>query len=156
VLAALAACGAAGDEFTFLGFPPTRSKARSSWFLRLEHVGGVVVFFEAPHRIRRTLEDLLKILGDRDVFVGRELTKAHETSVKRPISNILKELREPIGEFTVVLEIGQKPEIVAGRAESDLSSRRQALAQVARDHGLTANQLYRAIEDAKHSVRRPT
>jgi 16S rRNA (cytidine1402-2'-O)-methyltransferase len=119
-------------------------------------VRGVAVFFEAPHRIRKTLEDLLQSLGDREVFIGRELTKAHETSVISPISRILKELKEPIGEFTIVVEIGQKPESVLERTEPALSSRRQALAQVAQEHGLTANQLYRAIEDTKKSVRRPT
>jgi 16S rRNA (cytidine1402-2'-O)-methyltransferase len=156
VLAALTASGVVGDEFTFLGFPPTRSKARSLWFQRLGQVGGVAIFFEAPHRIRRTLEDLLATLGDRDVFIGREMTKAHETSVIRPISRALTELKRPIGEFTIVVEIGHKTENRDAAAEIELSSRRQALAQVAQDHGLTANQLYRVIEDAKKSVRRPT
>jgi 16S rRNA (cytidine1402-2'-O)-methyltransferase len=156
VLAALTASGATGNEFTFLGFPPTRSKARSLWFERLGHVTGIAVFFEAPHRIKKTLEDLQEKFGDIEVFVGREMTKTHETSVKSPISLIVRDLNEPLGEFTIVVEIGQQPEFMAGGAETEPSSRRQALAQVARDHGLTANQLYRAIEEAKKLVGRPT
>ena len=51
ILAALAASGLSYDSFTFLGFPPTKSKERKAWFDRLVRVGGTVVFFEAPHRI---------------------------------------------------------------------------------------------------------
>src|SRR5262245_6559195 len=148
VLAALTASGAAADEFTFLGFPPTRLKARSLWFQRLENVNGVAIFFEAPHRIRRTLEDLLERLGDCDVFVCREMTKIHEASVKSPISQAIARIKEPVGEFTIVVEIGHKPEYEKGAADAGPKSRRQALAQLAQEHGLTANELYRAIEDA--------
>src|SRR5437763_10120720 len=52
ILAALAASGLQAESFTFLGFPPIRSKDRKSWFERLQVAGGIVVFFEAPHRIR--------------------------------------------------------------------------------------------------------
>jgi 16S rRNA (cytidine1402-2'-O)-methyltransferase len=156
VLAALAVSGFAGNEFRFLGFPPIRSKDRSTWFERLTEAPGTVIFFEAPHRIRHTLQELAIFIGDRPIIVARELTKAHETVVKRPISNILAELLEPRGEFTVVFDVGRKTESVDVRAELVERSRRQALSNVAREHGLTANQLYRAIEDAKKSVERQT
>ena len=156
VLAALTASGTSSAEFTFLGFPPTRSKARIDWFERLSRTEGAAVFFEAPHRIRQTLGELQGLLGDREIFVGRELTKTHETSVKRQISSVLKDLEKPLGEFTVVLEIGHKTDSSAVLDTVTSRSRRQAVAAVAKDHGLTANQLYRAIEDAKKSVKQPT
>jgi 16S rRNA (cytidine1402-2'-O)-methyltransferase len=149
VMTALSGSGATGSEFTFLGFPPPRSKARSEWFARLGRVEGTAVFFEAPHRIRQTLADLIKILGDRHIFVARELTKIHETLVKRNISAWLLELDDPVGEFTVVVDIGHKPESLGLDDDVPTDSRRKAVASVARAHGLTANQLYRAIEDAK-------
>ena len=155
VMAALTASGTAYPDFTFLGFPPTRSKARSGWFNRLTRVEGTAVFFESPHRIRQTLAELKGVLGDREIVIGRELTKVHENLVKQHISDALDALTSPIGEFTVVIEIGHTTE--NNRGSDDLpDSRRQAVALVAKDHGLTANQLYRAIEELKKSGTRPT
>ena len=62
-LAALAVSGLPTDAFTFMGFPPTRSKDRKCWFERVAAVRGTIVFFEAPHRIRQTLGDLLQQLA---------------------------------------------------------------------------------------------
>src|SRR4051812_34543428 len=92
VLAALAVSGLPTDTFTFLGFPPTRSKDRKAWFERLQTIGGTIVFFEAPHRIRGTLDDLVRIAGDVDVLLAREVTKAHEQLVRGPISKVSAEL----------------------------------------------------------------
>jgi 16S rRNA (cytidine1402-2'-O)-methyltransferase len=151
VLAALTASGSSPDTFTFLGFPPARSKARTEWFQRLRQASGIVVFFEAPHRIRVTLEELQRAIGDQEVFIGRELTKLHESLVKCHISTFLADGTEPVGEFTVVVEIGLLPEIERASDLKDTKTRRQALSAVARDHGMTANQLYKAIEWAKKS-----
>jgi 16S rRNA (cytidine1402-2'-O)-methyltransferase len=82
ILAAVAASGLGDGTFLFLGFPPTRARDRSAWFKRARDVRGTLVFFEAPHRILRTLTDLQTAVGDCEVAVGRELTKAHEELVK--------------------------------------------------------------------------
>src|SRR5215510_6899047 len=82
ILAALAASGLPHDSFTFLGFPPIKGKERRVWFERLKTVGRTVVFFEAPHRIARTLEELASKIGNRPIFLGRELTKSHEELVR--------------------------------------------------------------------------
>ena len=81
VVAALAISGFEEETFTFLGFPPTRSKDRAVWISRLASNTGTVVFFEAPHRLRETLGQISRLIGDRHVSVGRELTKAHEEFV---------------------------------------------------------------------------
>jgi 16S rRNA (cytidine1402-2'-O)-methyltransferase len=106
-LAALAASGLPTETFTFLGFPPTRASDRGRWLADVRSAGRTVVFFEAPHRIRQTLQDLLHSLGDSYIVVGRELTKIHEELVRGPISMVLKALREPLGEYTVVIDVGQ-------------------------------------------------
>ena len=166
VLTALAASGVAGDTFSFLGFPPVRSKDRKLWFERLMHVGGTVVFFEAPHRIRRTLEEMHRTVGDCQVAVGRELTKKHEELVRGPITLALKALETPIGEFTVVIKFGHITDnVVLGVPGSyDLVSefaemtgpgrqtRRRAVATLARKHGLAPNVVYQALENVKKSV----
>jgi 16S rRNA (cytidine1402-2'-O)-methyltransferase len=178
VLTALVASGLPLDQFTFLGFPPIRSNDRRLWFEQLAHVRGTVVFFESPHRISSTLTDLRAIAGDCEIAVGRELTKLHEELVIGPISRVLERLKAPKGEFTIVANIGRTTDI-EGRDEkarsnnrsngpfgpneghqsvgsAQLESRRQAVASLARAHGLTANQLYAAIERAKKSGERPT
>jgi 16S rRNA (cytidine1402-2'-O)-methyltransferase len=164
-VAALAVSGLPTDSFSFLGFPPTRSKAKSDWFERARSIGGTIVFFEAPHRIRETLERLRREVGDCPVVVCRELTKKHEELVRGPISAVLNKLAVPIGEFTVVADVGHKtdnsgatvPEpykILAEFGEltkSDGVSRRRAVATLARRHGIPANLVYELIETAKKS-----
>src|SRR5262249_55867438 len=90
VMAALAASGLDSGAFSFLGFPPIRAKDRTKWFDRMRTMLGTVVFFEAPHRIKSTLEELLARIGDRPAVVCRELTKVHETLVRGPISGLIK------------------------------------------------------------------
>ena len=165
VMAALSISGLSTETFAFLGFPPTRPKDRKAWFERLLRVEGTVVFFEAPHRIRLTLEELLRSAGDIPVVVARQLTKLHEQLVRGPISAVLSQPVTERGEFTVVAEIGRMPDIVTAErpsAESLLaelgeltksvgSSKRRAVAALARRHGMSANDVYRDLETAKKS-----
>jgi len=166
VLTALAASGLPTDSFTFLGFPPTRSKDRKIWFDRAKAVNGTLVFFEAPHRIVQTLEELRRVAGDCEVAVGRELTKAHEELVRGPISTVLLNLKETRGEFTVVVNIGQLTENIETGPPTDETvavefgemtakpgvTRRKAISALARKHGMAANDVYEALERAKKSV----
>jgi 16S rRNA (cytidine1402-2'-O)-methyltransferase len=160
---ALAASGIAGQTFTFLGFPPTRAKDRAAWLDELRRAGRPVVFFEAPHRIRETLSQIARTVGNCQVSVARELTKAHEEFVRGPINDVLERLPSPLGEFTVVLDIGLITENAAVEAPSDEAivlefgritavgglSRRRVINQLARTYGLPPNQVYETIERAK-------
>jgi 16S rRNA (cytidine1402-2'-O)-methyltransferase len=162
-ITALAASGIGGQTFTFLGFPPIRSKDRKLWFAELRSAGRPVVFFEAPHRIRDTLGQIERMVGDIYISVARELTKAHEEFVRGPISAVLGRLPAPLGEFTVVADIGHKTELASPEPASanDLMvelgqmtlngglSRRQAIGRLAKTHGLPPNEVYQAIEQAK-------
>jgi len=166
VMAALAASGMPTETFSFLGFPPTRSKARSDWFVRLRQLRGTVVFFEAPHRIERTLADLMEAVGDCEILIGRELTKTHETLVKQPISLVLHDGLRAQGEFTVVAYIGHTTEKTAAEPPESASlfrefcemtnntqvERRTVIRQLAKRYGLTANAVYKAIEEGRKSV----
>jgi 16S rRNA (cytidine1402-2'-O)-methyltransferase len=162
-VAALSVSGLSSGTFTFLGFPPTRSKARTDWFERARTIGGTIVFFEAPHRIRATLEQLQATVGDCRVSVARELTKAHEELVRGPISSVLKTLVAPLGEFTVVADLGHKTDIVPARTVSAPAMlvefgemtkngalrRRQAIASLARKYSRSVNEVYETLEKAK-------
>ena len=104
VLAALVSSGLAGASFTFAGFPPFRSHARTRWFAALAREPRPFVFFEAPHRIDASLRDLHAAAGDRTIAVCRELTKIHEESLVGPVADVRSRLTKPRGEFTVVVE----------------------------------------------------
>jgi 16S rRNA (cytidine1402-2'-O)-methyltransferase len=161
VIAALAASGFPTQEFVFLGFPPTRSKDRQRWLEALHSETRLAVFFEAPHRVRRTLGDLRDYLGgDRTVAVCRELTKVHEEFVLRPIYQHLEYFSDPKGEFTILVPsslitsgVRTAPTVEQLHVEfGELtniggSSRRQALKVLADRHGLAVNDLYRLIGD---------
>jgi 16S rRNA (cytidine1402-2'-O)-methyltransferase len=165
VLATLAVAGLPTETFCFLGFPPTRSKDRKQWFVKLREHVGTVVFFEAPHRILRTLAELKELLGDPEVVIGRELTKAHEELVRGPISRVSERLSGPRGEICVALSIGQKTEttLTASPDTNRLgfeygemtnnrqTSRREAISALAKRHGLSSKEIYRRLEDAKKS-----
>ena len=163
---ALTASGFPADSFTFLGFPPTRANDRSEWMAQLRSAGRTVIFYEAPHRIRATLEQILTAVGDCEVLVGRELTKFHEELVRGPISVALEHLKQPIGEFTVVADIGRMPRHELARRATDEDivrefgymtatgrfTRRQAITAVSRKHQRSPNEVYEAVERAKKLV----
>jgi 16S rRNA (cytidine1402-2'-O)-methyltransferase len=166
VVAALAASGFPADTFTFLGFPPTRSNDRDKGLADLRSAGRTVVFFEAPHRIRETLEELQRTLGDCSVAVARELTKTHEQLVKGPISEVLGGVANPRGEYTVVVDVGQiqkrsaRPESLSPAdilaefgelTDQATLTRRRAVTALAKRHRLRPNEVYRAIERGKKS-----
>ncbi len=163
ILTALVASGLPTHAFTFAGFPPARALARDRWFGALADRPETLVFFEAPHRVRQTLESALRVLGDRPAAVCRELTKVHETLVRGPISSILASLDEPRGEFTVVIGPAEADEEEAPElpddsrllsefyqlTESDGLARRDALSRLATRYRSPARQVYAALERAK-------
>jgi 16S rRNA (cytidine1402-2'-O)-methyltransferase len=117
VAAALSGAGFAADRFVFLGFPPRGGEDRKEWLAQLAEETRTVVFFEAPHRIRKTLADLAPNLGDRQIVVARELTKTHEEWVDSPIRS--GDISE-IGEFTVVLAPAGEPMLDRQDVEASL------------------------------------
>jgi 16S rRNA (cytidine1402-2'-O)-methyltransferase len=169
VAAIVSGAGIGHDGFVFAGFPPSRSKARKSWLRALVDEDRPIVLFEAPHRIRELLADLKEILGDRTVTLGRELTKAHEELVIRPISRHLLALDTPRGEFTVVLHPAEGsstreiplPEPVdlmrefGELTESGRFSRHDALRSLAQRHQLPRREVFKLLEKAKEIGRKP-
>jgi 16S rRNA (cytidine1402-2'-O)-methyltransferase len=156
-IAALSASGIPAEQFSFVGFPPPRGRARTDWFAALAGEPRTFIVYEAPHRIRQTLSDLLNALGNRTVAVGRELTKLHESLVVQPISSHLETLGEPRGEFTLVVappdrsEVGQSTYTTDGvlREFSHLKdqgqSPRQAIRTLATKYALPSREIYQMV-----------
>ena len=164
-LALLSASGLQGTGFVFAGFPPNRSKARLEWLRNLANEPKLLIFYEAPHRIHRTLEDLLAVFGDRSLAIGRELTKVHESLAVRPISAHLAHLDVSRGEFTLVLEgrarakpSRSKPAARQLAAEfGELTNngavgRREAIRELARNYEISAREVFALLEEAKKSA----
>ena len=104
-IAALSISGLPTDSFVFEGFLPSKHTARVKHLEALKDEKRTLVFYEAPHRIIATVEDLLKVLGDRKAVVTRELTKMHEEAIRGSLSEVLSRLHSGSikGEFTIIL-----------------------------------------------------
>lgn len=105
VATALSVCGFDVSQHIFLGFWPKKKK--NEYLKLIAEIEMSVVFFESPHRILKTLQFLADEIGQRRVFVGRELTKMHETHYRGSFSDVVEELeleKHLKGEIVVVVE----------------------------------------------------
>jgi 16S rRNA (cytidine1402-2'-O)-methyltransferase len=161
-IAAISASGMGGDGFLFGGFPPARAAARAAWLSRLAGELRPVVLYEAPHRIKATLQDLFAAFGDRTVALGRELTKTHEELVVQPISAHLSAIDEGRGEYTLVIGPAEgstkQTEMPMPKAlfeefglltENGAIGRRAAIKQLAVKYGLSARTVYSMVEKGR-------
>jgi 16S rRNA (cytidine1402-2'-O)-methyltransferase len=162
VIAAVAAGGLPTDAFEFHGFLPAKSGQRRTALEALRSAGHTVVLYEAPHRIRETLEDIASVLGpDRPVVIARELTKVHEEFIRGKVKDVLSRVqgRELKGEITLLLGAGESQPAV--EAAKDLSTRlreimreqgmdeKAALKVLAKERGLAKSEVYREVQRAR-------
>ena len=166
VVTALVASGFPTAPVTFMGFAPARAKDRASWLSDVATIKSTVVFFETPHRIRALLDEAVHILGERPLFVGRELTKTHQEYLRGTADAIGKCLKLPRGEFTVVVApLAIQPNISGPAPQgSKLTdefglltefrglTRRAAIAELASKYGLSSREVYARLEAAKRPV----
>ena len=106
LITALIVSGLPSSPFIFSGFLPRKKVKRIKYLKELKENKETIIFFESPHRLLSTLEDILNTIGDRRITVGRELTKKFEEISRGKVSQVLKKFKEnkPQGEFTLVLE----------------------------------------------------
>ncbi len=154
-IAALVVSGLPSDRWVFEGFLPRRAGERRARLRALRNDERTVVLVESPRRLAPLLRDVLAELGDRRAAVARELTKLHEEVVRGRVAEVLATLadREPRGEVVVVLEGAPPPErpaledLVADAlalVEGGMK-KRAAASEVARRHGVAANEVYEAL-----------
>jgi 16S rRNA (cytidine1402-2'-O)-methyltransferase len=115
----------------FLGFLPSKKNARREKLNRVVNVACTLAFYEAPHRIEETLEDMQEVLGDREVCIAREITKIHEQFLFGMLSQVRPQIK-PLGEFVVVVSGATE------MREAPPLTREEALNKL----GITRNQLY--------------
>ncbi len=108
LITALSASGLPAGQFVFEGFLPIKTTARQKQLQTLQHETKTMVFYEAPHRILESIEDMIKIFGaNKQAVLARELTKMHETILSGPLSELLIQLNndpnQQKGEFVVLI-----------------------------------------------------
>jgi 16S rRNA (cytidine1402-2'-O)-methyltransferase len=166
VTTALALSGLPTDRFCFEGFPPRKPGERRSLFARLADEPRTLVFFEAPHRIAATLADLAGAFGaDRPAALCRELTKTYEEVRRSTLGDLAATADGVRGELTLVVagappaskERPQDADLASEVAdlESDGTTRKEAIAAVARRHTLPKREVYAAVVGAATSQPRP-
>lgn len=157
VTAALIASGLPTDQFLFLGFMPKQVQARQSALEQVSSLPYTLVFYESPHRLLKFFGDVLVVLGDRRVSVGRELTKLYEEHWRGKVTDAMAHFDEVgvKGEVTVVVAgaekaaVWQEDEIRAalrGRLEGGVS-RRDAAGEIAEQSGWRKRDIYRLSLD---------
>ncbi len=106
VITALAVSGLSCGRFTFEGFLSMNKKSRREHLEEIQSEKRTMVFYEAPHKLRSTLQDLLDALGDRRISLVRELTKIHEEVMLTTLSEAVAYYEEhnPKGEFVLIIE----------------------------------------------------
>ena len=104
VTSSISISGFQADSFTYLGFLPRKRSDRKNVLGSIATQSWPVIIFEAPHRIKSTLEDILSILGNCRIIVCRELSKIHEESFRGCVTEAIDYFDVPRGEFTIVLE----------------------------------------------------
>ena len=104
--AVLSASGLPTDRFIFEGFLPAKKKQRRGRLQALRAEVRTLVFYETPHRLKESLQDLLEVLGDRAVVLAREISKVHEEFLRGRLSHVIREIvsREIVGEITLVVQ----------------------------------------------------
>lgn len=104
-IAALSISGLPTDSFVFEGFLPSKHTARIKRLEEMVSEKRTLVFYEAPHRIIQTIDDMLNVFGERKAVLTRELTKVHEETIRGSLSEILDRLRTGTtkGEFSIIV-----------------------------------------------------
>ena len=159
---ALTLSGLGTRRFCFEAFLPMEKKERQEILNELKEETRTIIVYEAPHRLVRTLGELLEALGNRRLTICRELTKKHETAFQTTLEEALEyyQEQEPRGECVLVLEGKSREQVRLEQQQSWESisieehmeqylakgmDRKEAMKQVAKDRGVSKRDIYQAL-----------
>lgn len=154
MLNGLVASGLIVMPFYFKGFLSSNGNAAKKECEQLKEMDCTLVFYEAPHRISKTLQIFLEVFGDRKICLARELTKKHEEFIRGTVSEVLEIAEELKGEMVLILEGKQEETVqltdseilkqVNLLIEQGISSS-YAVKQVAKEFNLSKNEVYQLV-----------
>ena len=146
--------GISTKEFSFYGFLPLNKKNRKEILSRIARENKTVILYEAPHKLQKTLDDILNNVGDIQACAVRELTKIHEEKLYGKISELIEKCKEPKGEFVIILDLNQKEDV----SEIDFTQmslqehyafyeklgldKKEIIKQIAKDRDVPKNEIY--------------
>ena len=154
---AIIASGLDTKEFVFYGFLSINKKLRKEKLEQIKKENKTIILYEAPHKLKNTLEDLEDILEDRKIVIARELTKIHEEFIKGTAKEILEKYTEPKGEHIILIEANpikqedeEKSKINNMTIEEHYKyyeeqgfSKNEIIKKIAKDKGVTKNEIYK-------------
>lgn len=153
---AIISSGMSTREFCFLGFLSAVKKERKEKLEEIKYETKTLIFYEAPHKLKNTLENILEILGNRNIVLAREITKIHEEFIRGKISTILENLEEIKGEFVIIVEgnYESKKDVEIKKLnqmsleeqyefyENQGLSKKEIIKQIAKDRNVNKNEIY--------------
>ena len=150
---ALIVSGMSTKEFEFLGFLPLNKKLRKEKLEEVVKSKKTIILYEAPHKMKSTLEDLKEILGERKIVLARELTKIHEEFIRKNIDDLLLEIENLKGEMILIIEgnnnIEPENEFIKMSLEEHFEfykskglNKKEIIKQIAKDRKLNKNDVY--------------
>ena len=150
---ALIASGLDTKEFVFLGFLPLNKKLRKEKLEEIKNENKTIIIYEAPHKIKDSLNDLKEVGGERKVVLARELTKIHEEFIRGNITEIIEKSENLKGEMILLIEGSN--EINCENILNNLSleehynvyekqglDKKEIIKKIAKDRGVNKNEIY--------------
>jgi 16S rRNA (cytidine1402-2'-O)-methyltransferase len=165
VAALVSVAGIPVERFAFEGFLPSRTAARRARLRELADEPRAMVFLEAPTRLAACLADVESTLGDRDVVVGRELTKLHEECLRGAVSAVRRQVdrMDPVRGECVLLVAGRpatEPRVIVDDLDARIAAlhadglgTREIAARLARDTGRTRREVYKRVLEVVAAAR---
>ena len=152
---ALITSGISTKEFIFLGFLPLNKKSRKEKLEEIKNANKTIILYEAPHKLKNTLNDLSDILQSREVVLARELTKIHEEYIRGTVKELMEKTDNLKGEMILIIEKNNKDN------EEDLNSlnnltleehynfyekrglnKKEIIKKIAKDRNVSKNEIY--------------
>ena len=157
---ALIASGLDTTEFCFIGFLPLNKKNRKEKLEFIKNCSQTLILYEAPHKVKNTLNDLKDFLGQRKLVLARELTKVHEEFKRGNIEQILERIGEPRGEFVIIIEGAELSKVSEELVLNNLTveehykfyekqgySKKDIIKLIAKDRNVSKNEIYQLFID---------
>lgn len=149
LIPALITSGLNPSPFLFYGFLNSRESKRKKELLNLKELKATLIFYEAPHRIEKALNDMLEILGNRQISISREISKRYEEIYRGHIEDVSKQIIDTKGEFVIVVDGNNEEKIddnltIIEHVDLYLEEMKlmDAIKKVAKERGLSKSEVY--------------
>ena len=148
--------GISTKEFSFYGFLPLNHKNRKQKLEQIAKEQKTVILYEAPHKIKKTMEDILQTIGDCKACLVRELTKLHEEKLYGTVTELISRCQEPKGEYVIILDLNNE------KSEEDIFehmtlqehyyyyekkglAKNEIIKKIAKDRNVNKNEIYQVF-----------